>query len=148
MISPDEFLRRCERVKADFAAEGRARQQLTCELAALCTLTGARAESLYDSDSQLTGLRVSDPGGNLVISGPVDEVLAELVAAPASYQDRGPGRRLGDSRGAAQRADQLAAVIRSWHSTVEIELGRLQHSAGKARPDTSRLDLVGTGRVG
>ena len=107
MISPDEFLRRCERVKADFAAEGRARQQLTCELAALCTLTGARAESLYDSRSQLTGLRVSDPGGNLVISGPVDEVLAELVAVPASYRDRGPGRsarcRPGDSRTAARR---------------------------------------------
>jgi hypothetical protein len=128
MISPDEFLRRCERVKADFAAEGRARQQLTCELAALCTLTGARAESLYDSDSQLTGLRVSDPGGNLVISGPVDEVLAELVAVPASYRDRGPGRsarcRPGDSRTAARRTDQLAAVIESWRSALGMPQGR------------------------
>ena len=65
MISPDEFLRRCERVKVEFAVEGRERQQLTRELAALCALTGARAESLYDYNSQLTGLRVSDPGGDL-----------------------------------------------------------------------------------
>jgi hypothetical protein len=147
MISPDEFLRRCERVKVEFAVEGRERQQLTCELAALCALTGARAESLYNDNSQLTGLRVSDPGGNLVISGPVDEVLAELVAVPTSYQNGGPGRgarrRPRDSRTAAQQADQLAVVIQSWHSTVEFELPHLKHFAGEARPDTPRLDLVG-----
>lgn len=128
MISPDEFLRRCERVKVECAAEGKERQQLTRELAALCTLTGARAESLYDYNFQLTGLRVSDPGGDLVISGSVDEVLAELVAAPASYQDRGPDRRPRDSRPAAPPADQFAAE--------------------QARPDTLRLDLVRTDRIG
>jgi hypothetical protein len=152
MISPDEFLRRCERVKADFAAEGRERQQLTCELAALCTLTGARAESLYDSNLQLIGLRVCDPGGDLVISGPADEVLAELVAVPAAYQDRGPGqsasRRPGDTRSAAQRADRLAAMIQSWRSAVEFELRHLEDLAREARPDTAHLDLVGTDRLG
>jgi hypothetical protein len=152
MISPDEFLRRCERVKADFADEGRERQQLTCELVALCALTGARAESLYDFNSRLTGLRVCDPGGDLVISGPVDEVLAELVAGPPSHLDRGPGQsaRRGprDSRTAAQRADQIAAVIQSWRSSVEFELQHLEHSAGKAGPDTPRLDLAGADRIG
>jgi len=126
MISPDEFLRRCERVKVEFAVEGRDRQQLTCELAALCALTGARAESLYDCNSQLTGLRVSDPGGDLVIAGQVDEVLAELVAGPASHQDRGSGRsahrRPRDSRNAAPPVNQLAQVIRSWHSALELEV--------------------------
>jgi hypothetical protein len=152
MINPDEFLRRCERVKVDVSLEGRRRQQLTCELAALCALTGARAESLYDYNSQLTGLRVSDPGGNLVISGPVDEVLAELVAVPASDQNRGLGRSehrgLRDSRTAPQQADELAAVIQSWHSTVEFELLHLEHFAGKASPDTPRLQLAGTDRIG
>lgn len=125
MISPDEFLHRCERVKVEFAAEGKDRQQLTRELAALCALTGARVESVYDYNSQLTGLRVSDPGGDLVIAGHVDEVLAELVAGPASYQDRGPGRsahrRPRDSRTAAPAVNQLAQVIQSWHSTLELE---------------------------
>jgi len=151
MISPDEFLHRCERVKVDFAVEGRERQQLTCELAALCALTGARAESLYDYNSQLSGLRVSDPGGDLVISGPVDEVLAELVAVPTYYQNR-PGRSAGrrprDSRTPAQRADELAAVIQSWHSTAEFELRHLDHFTGHTRPDGPRLDLVGTDRIG
>ena len=152
MISPNEFLRRCERAKEEFAVEGRERQKLACELAALCTLTGARAESLYDYNSQLTGLRISDPGGNLVISGPVDQVLAELVGGPASYQNQGPDQspryRPLDSRIADQRADQLSAVIQSWHSTVEAELRYLEYSAGEARPDTPRLDLVGTDRIG
>jgi hypothetical protein len=153
MISPNEFLRRCERVKEEFAVEGRERQKLACELAALCTLTGARAESLYDYNSQLTGLRVSDPGGDLVISGSVDQVLSELVGGPASQQNRGPEQsaqqyRPLDSRTADQRADQLTAVIQSWHSTVEAELRYLEQSAGNARPDAPRLDLVGTDRIG
>jgi hypothetical protein len=146
-ISPDEFLHRCERVKAEYALGGKERQQLTRELAALCALTGARAESLYDHNSQLTGLRVSDPGGNLVISGPVDEVLAGLVAMPASHQDRGPGRsvRRGsrDARTTAPPADKLAAVIQAWHSAVELEPRHLAHFAGRTRPDTPRLNLVG-----
>ena len=83
MISPDEFLRRCEQAKAEQAVEGRERHQLARELAALCTLTGARAENVYGHSHELTGLRVFDPGGNLVISGTVDEVLAELVAVSA-----------------------------------------------------------------
>jgi hypothetical protein len=135
MISPDEFLRRCEQVRAEFAVEGRDRQQLTRELAALCALTGARAESICDHNSQLTGLRVRDPGGNLVISGPVDEVLAELVAVPASYQNRGPSRsarhRPQISGTAAHPADQLVA--------------------GRTVPDAVRLDLIGndeSGRAG
>jgi hypothetical protein len=132
MISPDEFLRRCEWARAEFAVEGRDRQQLTRELAALCALTGARAESVCDHNSQLTGLRVSDPGGNLVISGPVDEVLAELVAGPASYQNRGPSRsarhRSHISGTAAQSADQFGA--------------------GEAGPDAVRLDLVRDRRIG
>ena len=127
MISPDEFLRRCEQVRAEFAVEGTVRQQLTRELAALCALTGARAENICDHNSQLTGLRVRDPGGNLVISGPVDEVLAELVAVPASYQNhRGPGRtarhRTRSSVIAAQPADELVAA--------------------DAAPDAVHLDLV------
>jgi hypothetical protein len=126
MISPDEFLRRCEQVRAEFAAEGTERQQLTRELAALCALTGARAESVCDHNSQLTGMRVRDPGGNLVISGPVDEVLAELVAVPPSYQNRGPGRsashRTRSSVIAAQPADELVAA--------------------EAAPDSVHLDLV------
>ncbi|MGH3231178.1 MAG: hypothetical protein ACRDOA_21815 [Streptosporangiaceae bacterium] len=129
MISPDEFLRRCERARAEFAVEGRDRQQLTRELAALCALTGARAESVCDHNSQLTGLRVSDPGGNLVISGPVDEVLAELVAVPTSYQNRGRSRSARHRPGsAAQSADQFVA--------------------GETRPDAVRLDLVGDRRIG
>jgi hypothetical protein len=79
MISPDEFLRRCEQAKAGQAVEGKERQQLTRELAALCALTGARAESVYGLNSELAGLRVFDPGGELVISGSLDEVLTELV---------------------------------------------------------------------
>lgn len=132
MISPDEFLRRCEQVRAEFAVEGTKRQQLTRELAALCALTGARAESVCDHNSQLTGLRVSDPGGNLVISGPVDEVLAELVAVPASHQNQGPSpsarHRTRSSETAAQPADRLVA--------------------GKAVPDAVRLDLVGIDESG
>ncbi len=89
MISPDEFLRRCERAKAEQVAEGKERQQLTRELAALCALTGARAESVYDHKFELAGLRVFDPGGELVISGSVDEVLAELMGC----RPEGPGRR-------------------------------------------------------
>jgi len=61
---------------------GEERQQLTRELAALCALTGARAESVYGQGAGLAGLRVFDPGGELVISGSVDEVLAELVGLP------------------------------------------------------------------
>src|ERR1700733_15820218 len=114
MISPDEFLRRCEQVRAEFAVEGRERQQLTRELAALCALTGAQAESVCDHNSQLTGLRVSDPGGNLVISGPVDEVLAELVAVPVSYQNRRPSsgarHRTRSSETAVQPTEQLVAI--------------------------------------
>ena len=69
MISPDEFLRRCERVKADFAAEARARQQLTCEAGgSVYPDRRAGREPLRLHSAQLTGLRVSDPGGNLVIS--------------------------------------------------------------------------------
>ena len=83
MISPDEFLRRCEQAKAEQAGQGKERQQLTRELAALCALTGARAESVYGLNSELAGLRVFDPGGELVISGSLDDVLAELVAAPS-----------------------------------------------------------------
>ncbi len=82
MISPDEFLRRCAQAKAEQVIEGKARQQLTRELAALCALTGARAESVYGQGAGLAGLRVFDPGGELVISGSVDEVLAELVGLP------------------------------------------------------------------
>jgi len=126
MISPDEFLRRCEQVRAEFAVEGRARQQLTRELAALCALTGARAETLCDHNSQLTGLRVSDPGGNLVISGPVDEVLAELVAVPASYQSRGPGR----SARHRTRTPAIAAPPAEEYVAVE------------AAPEAVHLDLV------
>jgi hypothetical protein len=122
MISPDEFLRRCERARAEFAVEGRDRQQLTRELAALCALTGARAESVCDHNFQLTGLRVSDPGGNLVISGPVDKVLAELVAGPSSYQNRGPSRGARHRPHISGTADQLAE--------------------GQAGPDAVRLDLV------
>ncbi len=83
MISPDEFLRRCAQTKAEQVVERKARQQLTRELAALCALTGARAESVYGPGPELAGLRVFDPGGELVISGSVDEVLAELVGLPA-----------------------------------------------------------------
>jgi hypothetical protein len=82
MISPDEFLRRCQQAKAEQAVGVRERQQLTRELAALCALTGACVESVYGHEHELTGLRVFDPGGTLVISGPVDKVLAELVATP------------------------------------------------------------------
>lgn len=128
MISPDEFLRRCEHVRGVFAVQGRARQQLTRELAALCALTGARAESLCDHNSQLTGLRVSDPGGNLVISGPVDEVLAELVAMPASYQNRGPGP------GAR-------------HRTLTSETAA-RPVAEETLPDAVRLDLIGMDESG
>jgi len=159
MISPDEFLRRCEQVRAEFAVEGRERQQLTRELAALCALTGARAESVCDQNSQLTGLRVSDPGGNLVISGPVDEVLAELVAVPASYQNR-PSRsarhRPRSPEIAAPPADQLIAVPASYqnrepspsprHRPRSPEIAAPpadQLVAGKTVPDTVRLDLVG-----
>jgi hypothetical protein len=126
MISTDEFLRRCEQVRAEFAVEGRERQQLTRELAALCALTGAQAESVCDHNSQLTGLRVRDPGGNLVISGPVDEVLAELVAVPGAYQSRGQGRgarhRTRSSVVAAEPAEEFAAL--------------------EAAPDAVHLDLV------
>jgi hypothetical protein len=126
MISPDEFLRRCEQVRAVFAVQGRARQQLTRELAALCALTGARAESLCDHNSQLTGLRVSDPGGNLVISGPVDEVLAELVAMPAFYQNREPHlgarHRTPSPETAPRQADQLVAIPAS-HQNQEPHPG-------------------------
>jgi hypothetical protein len=132
MISPDEFLRRCERARAEFAVEGRDRQQLTRELAALCALTGARAESVCDHNFQLTGLRVSDPGGNLVISGPVDEVLAELVAGPASYQNRGPGR------GARHRPHISGTAAQPAGQFVE----------GNAGPDAVRLDLVRDQRIG
>ena len=159
MISPDEFLRRCEQVRAEFAVEGKARQQLTRELAALCALTGARAENLCDHNSQLTGLRVSDPGGNLVISGPVDEVLAELVAVPATYRNRGPGpdarHRTRSSETAARPADQLAAVPASYqnrgpspdarHRTRSSETAARpadQFAAGETVPDAVRLDLV------
>src|SRR6266404_3854418 len=132
MISPDDSLRRCEQVRAEFAVEGTKRQQLTRELAALCALTGARAESVCDQNSQLTGLRVSDPGGNLVISGPVDQVLAELVAVPVSYQNRGPNpsarHRTRSSETAVQPPDPLVA--------------------GKTVPDAVRLDLVGVDESG
>jgi len=83
MISPDEFLRRCAAAKAVQVIERKERQQLTRELAALCALTGARAESVYGPSAELAGLRVFDPGGELVISGSVDEVLAELVGLSA-----------------------------------------------------------------
>jgi hypothetical protein len=83
VISPDEFLRRCAAAKAEQVIERKERQQLTRELAALCALTGARAESVYGPSAELAGLRVFDPGGELVISGSVDEVLAELVGLPA-----------------------------------------------------------------
>jgi hypothetical protein len=83
MISPDEFLRRCEQAKAEQAVEGKERQQLTRELAALCALTGARAESVYGLNYELAGVRVFDPGGELVISGTLDEVLTELVGSEA-----------------------------------------------------------------
>jgi hypothetical protein len=161
MISPDEFLRRCEQVRAEFAVEGRERQQLTRELAALCALTGARAESVYDQSSQLTGLRVSDPGGNLVISGPVDEVLAELVAVPASYQNR-PSRsarhRPRSPEIAARPADQLVAVPPPYQNRGPSPSPSPRHQtrspetipppaeqlvARKAVPDAVRLDLVG-----
>jgi hypothetical protein len=159
MISPDEFLRRCEQVRAESAVEGRARQQLTRELAALCALTGARAESLCDHNSQLTGLRVSDPGGNLVISGPVDEVLAELVAVPTSYRNRGPGpgarHRPRSPEIAAQPAGQLVPPSAPYqnrgpspdarHRTLSSETAAQpagQLVAGTAVPDAVRLDLV------
>jgi hypothetical protein len=165
MISPDEFLRRCEQVRAEFAVEGRQRQQLTRELAALCALTGARAESVCDHNSQLTGLRVSDPGGNLVISGPVDEVLAELVAAPASYQNRGPSpsarHRPRSPEIAAQPADHLVAVPASYqnrgpspsarHRPRSPEIAAQpadQVVAGKTVPDAVRIDLVGIDESG
>ena len=38
--------------------------------------------SVYGHGAGLAGLRVFDPGGELVISGSVDEVLAELVGLP------------------------------------------------------------------
>jgi hypothetical protein len=159
MISPDEFLRRCEQVRAEFAVEGRTRQQLTRELAALCALTGARAESLCDHNSQLTGLRVSDPGGNLVISGPVDEVLAELVAVPTSYRNRGPSpgarHRPRSPEIAAQPAGQLVPAPAPYqnrgpspdarHRTLSSETAAQpagQLVAGTAVPDAVRLDLV------
>jgi hypothetical protein len=126
MISTDEFLRRCEQVRAEFADEGRERQQLTRELAALCALTGAQAESLCDHNSQLTGLRVRDPGGNLVISGPVDEVLAELVAIPASYQGRGQGR---------------SARHRTRTPAIEAQPAE-EYVAVEAAPEAVHLDLV------
>ena len=165
MISPDEFLRRCEQVRAEFAVEGRARQQLTRELAALCALTGARAETLCDHNSQLTGLRVSDPGGNLVISGPVDEVLAELVAVPPSYQNRGPSsgarHRTRRSETAVQPAEQLVAIPTPYqnrgpspdagHRTLGSETAGHQAGqlvAGTAGPDAVRLDLVGIDESG
>lgn len=165
MISPDEFLRRCEQVRAEFAVEGRARQQLTRELAALCALTGARAETLCDHNSQLTGLRVSDPGGNLVISGPVDEVLAELVAVPPSYQNRGPSpgarHRSRSSQTVGQPTDPLVAVPASYqnrgpspdarHRTLSSETAGHpagQLVAGTAVPDAVRLDLVGIDESG
>jgi hypothetical protein len=123
MISPDEFLHRCEQVKEQFTQQGRERQQLTRELAALCVLTGARAEFLYDHNAQLTGLRVSDPGGDLVTSGPVDKVLAELVAVARSMH-----RRPRDSRTTTQPPGRLVA--------------------GKTVPEPPRLDLVGTDQTG
>ena len=161
MISPDEFLRRCEHVRGVFAVQGRARQQLTRELAALCALTGARAESLCDHNSQLTGLRVSDPGGNLVISGPVDEVLAELVAMPASYQNRGPGpgarHRTLTPETAAQPADHLVAAPASYqnrgpgpgarHRTLTSETAA-RPVAEETLPDAVRLDLIGMDESG
>src|SRR5580700_2613677 len=158
MISPDEFLRRCEQVRAESAVEGRTRQQLTRELAALCALTGARAESLCDHNSQLTGLRVSDPGGNLVISGPVDQVLAELVAMPTSYRNRGPSpgarHRTRSPETLGQPTDPLVAVPASYqnrgpgpdarHRTLSSETGYPagQLVAGNAVPDAVRLDLA------
>jgi hypothetical protein len=165
MISPDEFLRRCEQVRAEFAVEGRARQQLTRELAALCALTGARAETLCDHNSQLTGLRVSDPGGNLVISGPVDEVLAELVAVPVSYQNRRPSsgarHRTRSSETAVQPTEQLVAIPTPYqnrgpspdagHRTLSSETAGHQAGqlvAGTAVPDAARLDLVGIDESG
>ena len=166
MISPDEFLRRCEQVRAEFAVEVTKRQQLTRELAALCALTGARAESVCDQNSQLTGLRVSDPGGNLVISGPVDAVLAELVAVPASYRNRGPSpsarHRTRGSETAAQPADQVVAVPppsyqnrgpspSPRHQTRGSETAAQpadQVVARQAVPDAVRLDLVGVDESG
>ncbi len=160
MISPDEFLRRCEQVRAEFAVEVTKRQQLTRELAALCALTGARAESVCDHNSQLTGLRVSDPGGNLVISGPVDEVLAELVAVPASYRYQGPSpgarHRTRSPEAVAQPADQLVAMPVSYQNRGPSPGARHQArrpetaaqpadqlAAGDTVPDAVRLDLVG-----
>jgi hypothetical protein len=164
MISPDEFLRRCEQVRAEFAVEGRQRQQLTRELAALCALTGAHAESVCDHNSQLTGLRVFDPGGNLVISGPVDEVLAELVAMPGSYQNRASRSARHRSRSseiAVQPADQLVALPASYqnrepspsprHRSRSSEIAAQpadQLIAGRAEPDAVRLDLVGIDESG
>ena len=165
MISPDEFLRRCEQVRAEFAVEVTKRQQLTRELAALCALTGARAESLCDHNSQLTGLRVSDPGGNLVISGPVDEVLAELVAMPVSYQNRGPSpgarHRTRSPETVGQPTDPLVAMPASYqnrgpgpdarHRTLSSETAGYpagQLVAGNAVPDAVRLDLVGIDESG
>jgi hypothetical protein len=164
MISPDEFLRRCEQVRAVFAVQGRARQQLTRELAALCALTGARAESLCDHNSQLTGLRVSDPGGNLVISGPVDDVLAELVAMPASHQNREPHpgarHRTPSPETAPHQADRLA--IPASHQNREPHPGARHRTpspetaphqadrlvAGEPVPDAVPLDLVGVDESG
>jgi len=165
MISPDEFLRRCEQVRAEFAVEVTKRQQLTRELAALCALTGARAESVCDQNSQLTGLRVSDPGGNLVISGPVDQVLAELVAVPVSYQNRGPNpsarHRTRSSETAVQPPDQLVAAPPSYqnrgpspspsHQPRSSETAARPADplvAGKTVPDAVRLDLVGVDESG
>jgi len=165
MISPDEFLRRCEQVRAVFAVQGRARQQLTRELAALCALTGARAESLCDHNSQLTGLRVSDPGGNLVISGPVDEVLAELVAMPAYHQNREPHpgarHRTPGPEIAPRQADRLVTMPAS-HQILEPHPGARHRTpgpetaprqadqlvAGETVPDAVRLDLVGVDESG
>jgi hypothetical protein len=173
MISPDEFLRRCEQVRAEFAVEVTKRQQLTRELAALCALTGARAESVCDQNSQLTGLRVSDPGGNLVISGPVDEVLAELVAVPALYQNRTPSpsarHRTRSPETAAPPSDQLVAVPppsyqnrgpspSPRHQTRSSETAAQPADqlvarnavpvARNAVPDALRLDLVGVDESG
>jgi hypothetical protein len=84
MISPEQFIARCDDAQLLHETQEHEDAQLEKELAALCALTGYQAQFWrLDTAYVGTGLRwvtINDEKGHLVTQGVVEDILHGLVA--------------------------------------------------------------------
>lgn len=76
MISPEEFVKRCELATAYRQASAEKRRLWMRELVALCSLTEHTLRQHYPNTGHV---EISNPHGEIVYSGTVEDALHQLV---------------------------------------------------------------------